>query len=208
MAILTFLDSNYTDFLLEVNGIPVQGSKGSAEFKHSLSGEQTIRVRLVNGYKLVPEYFTLTVLARDVYICDPNKLMWSIVDERTVLLYTPCANVDLTFGFKAYGPPITRYFPTPKEEKIITPVLPPTPPSPLKPELEKPPGVITLPPSPLEPELEKPPSVITPPSLPPPVSKPFKKEEERKENILSYIILGFGGAGIVGMTYYFIKKGK
>jgi hypothetical protein len=193
MAILTFLDSNYTDFLLEVNGIPVQGSKGSAIFKHSLSGEQTIRVRLVNGYKLVPEYFTLTVFARDVYICDPNKLMWSIVDERTVLLYTPCANADLTFGFKAYGPPITRYFPTPKEEKIITPVLPPTP---------------TLPPSPLEPELEKPPSVITPPSLPPPVSEPFKKEEERKENFLSYIILGVGSAGIVGMTYYFIKKGK
>jgi hypothetical protein len=188
MAILSFFDGNYTDFLLEVNGIPVQGSKGFADFKHSLSGEQTIRVKLVNGYKLVPQHFTLAVYARDVYICDPNKLMWSIVDDTTVLLYTPCADVDLIFTFKAYGPPITRYFPTPKEEKIITPVLPP-------------------PPSPLKPELEKPPSVITPPSLPPP-SKPFKKEEERKENILSYIILGFGSAGIVGMTYYLIKKGK
>ena len=193
MAILTFVDGNYTDFLLEVNGIPVQGSKGFADFKHSLSGEQTIRVSLVNGYKLVPVHFTFAVYARSVYVCDPNKLMWSIVDDKTVLLYTPCADEDLLFIFKAYGPPITRYYPTPKEEKIITPVLPPTP---------------TPPPSPLKPELEKPPSVITPPSIPPPPSKPFKKEEERKENILSYIILGFGSAGIVGMTYYLIKKGK
>jgi hypothetical protein len=145
MGSIYFLDLNYTDFLIVVNGTQVQGSKGAATYKHTLRGDQTFKVTLLNGHKLVGQYYTLAY-PQDRYYCNESRFTITQIDDKTFLLYTPCAERDAICGFKAYGPPITRYFPTPIEEKIIEEVKPPEVPAPIGPPAgipptEKPPNL-------------------------------------------------------------------
>jgi hypothetical protein len=140
MAIIDLVDFNDTDFLVEVNGEKIQGSKGAATYKHTLSGPQTFKIKLLNGYKLVGGYFTY-VVPFDCYYCNCYAFSFEQIDDTTILLHHPCAERPAICGFRVYGAPVTRYYPPFKEERIFEEVKPPEekPPTLPKEELKIPP---------------------------------------------------------------------